>query len=76
MKLLITTLVLINFYLFNAYYTYEINYKIDKTKYTTELELVKYEHPNNVKKLYLNYLNQVCITPDTIWVNYKHKWKQ
>ena len=71
MKLLITLLIIINSYLLHNYYVYEINYKIDNTKYSTELELINYENPDKIKKLYLGYLNNVCLTPDTIWVNIK-----
>lgn len=37
----------------------------------TELELVEYESPDKVKQRFVDYLDKVCLRPDTIWVTYK-----
>lgn len=71
MKIFITAILIINSLLINKLYTYEINYKVDNTIYSTEHQLQNYENPNTIKQMYLGYLDEVCITPDTIWVTYK-----
>ena len=73
MKTIIILILFINSYLFTEYYLYEINYKIDNTYYSTQLELPKYENPKKIQDMYLGYLSNVCITPDTIWINVKQK---
>lgn len=53
-------------------FTYEINYTIQGVKYSTELQLYKYEDPQKIKGMYLQYLDRAeCTRPDSIWVNVK-----